>query len=135
MQHPPRKGNNLCKTDHFRTQKQSTNSNQEGRISEQGIMNPTKMQRSITSSAFLFDYFLSGYANEILSCKNYFRAPPKASPHCRHVFGYSRKSPHTTGTVSGVPENLPTSPARFRASPKVCRHRWHSFGASRRTKN
>jgi len=47
-----------------------------------------------------------------------FRAFPKFSPHRRHVFGHSRKSPDIAGTFSGIPESLPTSLAQFRGIPK-----------------
>ena len=47
-----------------------------------------------------------------------FRAFSKVSPHRRHVFGRSRKSPDIAGTFSGVPESLPTSLAQFRGIPK-----------------
>ena len=47
-----------------------------------------------------------------------FRAFPKFSPHRRHVFGHSRKSPDIAATFSGIPESLPTSLAQFRGIPK-----------------
>ena len=48
-------------------------------------------------------------------------------------FGEPRKSPHTVGTFSGLPESLPTLPARFRNSPKVSPHRRRIFGTLRKS--
>ena len=48
-------------------------------------------------------------------------------------YGYYFLSRTGVKLFSGVPENLPTSPARFRAFPKISRHRWHIFGHPRKS--
>ena len=110
----------MCKTEHFRTQKQSTNSNQEGRISEQGIMNPTKNAEKY--------YFLCIFCLII-----FFRGLPTRFYPAKITFGRPQKPPHIAGTFSGIPESLPTPPAQFRAFPKISRHHRHVFGHPRKS--
>ena len=61
---------------------------------------------------------LSGIPENLPTPSARFRAFSKVSPHRRHVFGRSRKSPDIAGTFSGIPESLPTSLAQFRGIPK-----------------
>ena len=60
----------------------------------------------------------SGVPENLPTPPTRFRVFPKVSPHRRHVFGHSRKSPDTADTFSGIPESLPTSLAQFRGIPK-----------------
>ena len=61
---------------------------------------------------------LSGIPESLSTSLARFRAFSKVSPHRRHVFGHSRKSPDIADTFSGIPESLPTSLAQFRGIPK-----------------
>ena len=60
----------------------------------------------------------SGVPESLSTSLARFRAFSKVSPHRRHVFGRSRKSPDIADTFSGIPESLPTSLALFRGIPK-----------------
>ncbi|WP_315349284.1 hypothetical protein [Hoylesella saccharolytica] len=61
---------------------------------------------------------LSGVPESLSTSLACFRVFSKVSPHRRHVFGRSRKSPDIADTFSGIPESLPTSLAQFRGIPK-----------------
>ena len=56
---------------------------------------------------------LSGVPESLSTSLACFRAFSKVSPHRRHVFGRSRKSPDIAGTVSGHPEEQKTKNGAF----------------------